>query len=310
MSLVERELFRAALYAHLLRNVGEILTRFKRVGDKEVSQLVLRYIFNKIPARKDEGEDDPVFITTPAPAAATQVERDLQHLGITPSQLSSRDLVQVIEYRFARAAAAMRSTTFKADEPVVLETAASIPLLRYKGITYTDYAQLGKRHPDQLHHVLALGIRYTYLQLVNQGLACDYARDGYVAGAAVEAFASTFNHFFDTYYSAFPDLDPPFDETVMERAVEQVLAMLAATTASTRLLRARVILPAWKDLAALTRLTASPLVTSCVLHKKGTFAFVNHMLPRASATARPKQIFPCDLYEIWLASSLPQPQDA
>jgi hypothetical protein len=344
-SLVERELFRAALFAHLLTNVADILAQCRSkvpIGSKEVSQLVLRYIFNKIPMRKDKSElgdddDDPVFITTSSEAAAAQVARDLQHFGVSPSQLSAADLVQVIEYRFAKAATAMRRTKFKPDEAVVLETAASIPLLRYKGVTYTDHAQLGKRYPEHLHHVLALGIRYGYLQLANQGLACDYGRD-YAADAAVEAFASAFNHFFDTYYSAFPDLEvafgsrgsffaaaaasaasaaadthntkpmllmvnPPFDETVMSLAVEKVLSMLATRNESELQLRVRMILPAWKNLAALEHITASKFVTSRVLHKKGTFAFVNHMLPRATVTSPLKAIFPCDLWEVWLASS-------
>lgn len=336
--LVERELFRAVLFRHLVKNVAEIIMlscagNKKRVGDKEISQLVLRYVFNKIPFRL--GEDDPVFITTPSPQAVAQVERDLAHFGVTPQQLPTQALVQVIEHRFAKAAAAMRTTTFKLDAPVILETAASIPLLRYKGVAYTDYARLGKRHPnpEQLPFVLALGIRYEYLQMANQGLACDYAADGLAPNAATEAFASPFNHYFDDYFSAFPDLEaatfgsrgsffdikadptlpfatqtgiatsllmvnPPFDESVMARAVQQVLLLLehADIQQVQPPLRVRMILPAWRDFVALSRISASKYVTSDTLHKKGTFPFINHM------SASDKHIFPCDLHEVWLQS--------
>lgn len=239
-ALIELEYLREKHYLEIKDLLHRYLPELKI---KDISNILLRYVFNKIPLRK--ATDDPVFVLTEGAKdpAEIQIRRDVgwYKLKINPEQI-----IKIIKDGFHKAKKEIDSTVVK-DAAVKLECKSG--LLLYKEKFIRDCNSLGKLHPELLEYVYALNIRYGYLSLDNHGLARTFEKMGFSPKDNVmECFASVFNHYFDKFCSAFPDLEkpfgslgsffettkfvapmvyvnPPFDETVIHAAIDHVLTI-------------------------------------------------------------------------------------
>lgn len=323
--LVEIELQRQTLYEQCKSQL-RVLLPAEVLSEKELSHLLLRYIFNKIIVRQTH--DDPVFIVTRSPKAEQQLEQDFLYYDLarrSHNDLTSVLLRRTIEEQLAQAKAALAIYN---DEP----PAAGILLLQsetnsilYKSIVYNDVCGLAQRNPQYAHYALALNIRYTYLSLWNQGLARCYQQMNIAPDEAIEAFSSAFNHHCVHYCSAFPDLEsvfgslgsffqqtddtlpkqwillnPPFDSTLIEQAIDHVEHLLHTSKKRYRVL---FTVPAWKDFPAFYRLKSSSFRQSMRYHPKGTLPFIDHMSTKENNTDAPVLIYPCAINEVEWSNS-------
>jgi len=245
-SLIETEFLRAEIWRQLIHNQPRFSFR-KNPGkfrSKENLSLLLRYIFNKIIDLQDQTPSDPVFMTHHSPLAEKQLEADFRYFRIISP--TPQEMVKFLEGQFQKAAEQVKKAVVANDQIV---TGIDKELLEYKGKSYFVGSEIWNKKYCW-HSAIALRIRYDYLQLDTQGLSVPYKNRGFESGADVlEAFASSFNHYFDKYHSAFPDLErcmgslgsfwarnrieepivmvnPPFDVTIIEEVIKKAIKCL------------------------------------------------------------------------------------
>ena len=301
-SIVNRELSRQRLYK---QNIIEWLCReLPQLKYIEVCHLVLRYIFNKNITRKQT--DDPVFIVTRSPLAESQLRKDFNYSKI---KLDSDKIINELEKRISRCANYMVVSTHFKDGNISVENGS----IYYNKKVYSDISGLATKFPTFANYALALNIRYSYLHLLNHGLARQFEIMGFKPQESTEGFASAFNHYFDRFCSAFPDLEkpfgsmgsffdttnwetdvvyvnPPFDETLMNTAMERIYKYLQEDNTHRKFI---FTLPNWDNWPELEALKTSQWTTSLTIYKKGELPFIDYMNNK-------KIIYPCDIAEIVL----------
>lgn len=313
--IVERELLRKRLYEDNI--LGWLVKQLPGLRFKEVYHLLLRYIFNKNITKLPT--DDPVFIVTRSPIAEDQLRKDFiynnkQSYNNTQSY-NTRDkitadcnvIIEELEKRFNKCATQMNDKNIRTDRNVSLTDKGKI---MYGTWLYTDISGLAKKNPEHIGYALALNIRYTYLKLLNHGLARTFDDMGYKPSDATEGFASAFNHYFDRFCSAFPDLErpfgsrgsffdnnewetyevfvnPPFDESLMTCAMNRIYDYLKTAKTKHRFI---FTLPNWDNYPELEALKVSPWTVSSRVYKKGELAFIDYMNNK-------NIIYPCDIAE-------------
>jgi hypothetical protein len=300
--VVERELFRKKLYEDILQ---WLIKQLPKLRYKEVCHLLLRYLFNKNITRQQT--DDPVFIITKSPMAENQLKKDFEYSKITG--IDPNKIIDQIESKFVNSAAQIIDKNIRTDRKVSICKEGIL----YGNKIYTDISGLGSKYPNSISYALALNIRYTYLKLLNHGLARTFDDMGYTPKDSTEGFASAFNHYFDRYCSAFPDLEqhfgsqgsffnnnvwlskevfinPPFDECLMTCTMNKVYEYL---TNSNEYHKFIFTLPNWDNYPELESLKKSKWTTSAIVHKKGELPFIDYMNDK-------KIIYPCDIAEIVL----------
>lgn len=312
-SLIETEFLRAEIWKQLINDQPNFSFRKNpgRFRLKENLSLLLRYVFNKIICLRDRKPSDPVFMTHQSPLAEKQLKEDFKYFRIVSP--TPQEMIQFLEGKFQKAVEQMQKTTIKKDEAVSGKDEES---LEYKGIRYF----VGKEIWDKQycwHAAVALRIRYDYLQLDTQGLSIPYKNLGFVPEANIlEAFASSFNHYFDRYHSAFPDLEqcmgslgsfwaqnrieeptvmvnPPFDVTLIEETIKKAVKCLEIAKQENRKQAWHLTLPAWRDILSFTSLAHHPFCQSFVDIVHGKTMFIDCLTK--------KMIQPCDIFQIILA---------
>lgn len=306
--IVERELLRKRLYnIYILQWMTEKLPTLRY---KEVCHLLLRYIFNKNITKTSD--DDPVFITTKSTIAETQLQKDFKYNKL---DIDCKQVVKELEERILKCSDTIKECDISRDKKVYVADGK----ISYKKRCYTDISNLAKKYPSYSNYALALNIRYTYLHLLNHGLARKFKEMDYSPSEATEGFASAFNHYFDNFCSAFPDLEtpfgsqgsffdnstwktrevfvnPPFDDSLMSCAMERVYKYLETNKEEKTNRKFIFTLPNWKDYPELDRLKTSKWTTNVVIYKKGELPFIDYMKGE-------RTVYPCDIAEITLKSS-------
>lgn len=301
--IVETELLRKKLYE--CKILGLLTEKLPQLRYKEVCHIALRYIFNKnITKQKD---DDPVFITTKSHIAETQLRKDFVYSKI--NSISCDELISELEKAILYCSHSIKHASIKNDRSIILFDG----FIEYGTWKYKDISNLGKRYPSSLKYALALNIRYTYLKLLNHGLARTFDTMGYKSSDSTEGFASAFNHYFDRFCSAFPDLEapfgsmgsffdnnswttdivfvnPPFDECLMTHAIKRVYEYLETTKDDRKFL---FTLPNWENYPELEDLKRSKWTTFSHVYKKGELPFIDYMKDKSI-------VYPCDIAEIVL----------
>ncbi|UJR17302.1 hypothetical protein I4U23_004197 [Adineta vaga] len=209
--LIEAELIRERLYEALLVSVRTWLSdRPSKVrwSDIQISHILLRYIFNK-KATISRPIPDPIFVIGTSSIARRQLYRDLEVMQVS----DGIQLADLIDHELILAALDMCTTQIDMDESVILSPKMGGKLI-YRNRIQNDFSRLAQRYGYEYYNAAyALGIRYSYLRLLNHGLARAYKNETKLSSnypLACECFASAFNHYFDNYYSAFPDLEVCF----------------------------------------------------------------------------------------------------
>ena len=312
-SLIETELLRERIWKHLVENQPRFSFR-KNSGKfqlKENLSLLLRYIFNKIVCLKDQIPSDPVFMTHRSSLAEQQLEADFRYFRIISP--TPQEMIQFLEGKFQEAVKRIEKTIVEKDQVV---TGKENELLEYKKREYFVGQEIwNKKHC--WHAAIALRIRYDYLQLDTQGLAVPYKNRGFEPKTNIlEAFASSFNHYFDKYHSAFPDLEqcmgslgsfwarnrieepivmvnPPFDVTIIEEVINKAIRCLEEAKRENRKQTWHLVFPAWRDISSFTSLAHHPFCQSFVDIVHSKTAFIDCLTK--------KMIQPCDIFQIVLA---------
>jgi len=304
--LVERELYRKEIYEKEFILWSENTLLMKK---KEVSSLLIRYIFNKIITMSDD--DDPVFIKTRSPIAENQLKKDFKYLKI---KISPDEFIHNLEKKFSKSQDDMRRE-FPTDSPVYLAD----DKITYKKTEYKDISSLAKNNPCFTKYALCLNIRYNYLRLENHGLARIYMgkRD-----EGFEAFSSAFNRYFDSFCSCFPDLErpfgsvgsffknqkwnnkkiyvnPPFDESLMSLVMTRITE-ICETFKGCQPIKFVCTFPDWSEFEYLDKFKKTKCVKRINTFEKGTLPFVDYM--RQDKQYDRRQIFPCDIVEIFASS--------
>lgn len=305
--IVERELLRKKLYENnILKWLSAKIPQFK---PKEVSHLLLRYIFNKNITKTSS--DDHVFITTRSPLAELQLTNDFKYSKLT---LDPNDIINELEERIVSCASQIQECNLKHDRDISLSRGK----ITYGRLIYDDISSLAEKYPKYISYAFALNIRYNYLKLLNHGLARTFDKMGYKTSDSTEGFASAFNHYFDRFCSAFPDLErpfgsmgsffdnsnwetyevyvnPPFDEVLMENAFERIYKYLQESKEPHKFY---FTIPNWDTFPALDKLKKSEWTTSVVIHKKGDLPFIDYMNNK-------RIVYPCNIAEVILESLSP-----
>jgi len=313
--IIETELARQCEYEKIRTQVLTLKLQDingRLLGFKENSNLMLRFLFNKIITSSPE--DDPVFPTNRSILAEQQVEQDFKYHKITncePSTLST-----LIDEGFTRTKKMLDTSIIPEDQTIHYDEKNNS--LLYKGKTYSDIAGLAKRFPLYYAQAIALNIRYTYLRLLTHGLANNYSKMGYKSNdPIVEGFASSFNHYFDIYYSAFPDLEicfgsrgsffnceqfaedmimvnPPFDLSICIEAIRKIITCLDIASTQGKKQSFILTLPAWIDVVEFTSLETNKYIAKYEIIPKNKTNFIDHM--------QGLEIQPCSIIQITLNS--------
>jgi hypothetical protein len=314
-SLIEAELLRAEIWKQIIENQPNFSCRTRRNSGKfklkENRSLLLRYVFNKIICLRDQTPSDPVFMTHYSPLAEKQLESDFRYFQILSPP--SREMIQFLESQFQKAAEQMKKSIIRKDEPV---TGKEEGFLEYKGVRYSVDGEIWHKK-DWWNSAIALRIRYDYLHLDTQGLSVPYKNLGFRSDADIlEAFASSFNHYFDRYHSAFPDLEksmgslgsfwarnrfeepiimvnPPFDVMLIEETIKKVIKCLEEAKQENRKQSWHLTLPAWRDVSSFTSLAHHPFCSSFTDIVHGKTLFIDCFTK--------KMIQPCDIFQIVLS---------
>ncbi len=281
---------------------------------KENSNLILRFLFNKIITRRTD--DDPVFLSNPSESAPRQIAEDFKYHQIVNYEASK--LSTLLCDAFAKASQTLASSKISDDDTVVYDETDSYIL--YRGKKYEDIAGLVRNNKSCAAQAVALNIRYTYLRLLTHGLANDYRKMGYSPDdPVVEAFASAFNHFFTRYHSAFPDLEtcfgsrgsffsggdfmeelimvnPPFDISVMTEAIGKVVACLETSSQKGRKQSFMLTIPAWMDVDVFTELEKNKYTEKYMIVPKEKTGFIDCM--------RGIIIQPCNIINVTMSSKI------
>jgi hypothetical protein len=286
--MLERELLREREYKGVLQ---WLMNRTRAPKFKNVRMMVLRYRFNLRPGP----DDDPVFSTTPRTEADRQFMADCQYFHYPA-------VLEEFRARWTRAALAVTAAQVPVDGEVLLQDG----MLTYKGRKLPELSGLGSIHPAA---AFALQLRYTYMQLENQGAARFYTDD---KDSHTEGFASAINHYYHAYCSVFPDLErhfgslgsffdqssfatprvyvnPPFDQTLMGEAFTRVQELLAGGATNTFIFT----VPDWKDFPELAAAEQSCYRQQVTRYPKGTLLFQNHLTG--------EKLYPCDIVEVVMA---------
>lgn len=310
--LIETELYRKKLYDQIRANVTSMKLRCedgRLLNWKENSNLIMRYLFNKIITRQTN--DDPVFIETSSDQAQKQLTEDFAYHHIV-SHNSNYLYTQLNEW-FIKARKSVKNTQISDDDNVIHDQQKNV--LIYKGMEYPDISHLVKQYPSNVNEALALNIRYNYLRLATYGLANDYQSLGFSPDDDVaEAFASAFNHYFHTFYSAFPDLEacfgskgsffetdtvansiiqinPPFDLLLLYCVINKAKKLLQSNKDKQKII---LTLPGWKDVKEFSALRDDPMCRKFEIISKDKTSFINHMTG--------EKIQPCDIISVELAN--------
>jgi hypothetical protein len=325
-TLVEVELRRKTLYEELLDRLKDwkFDCGFRiHLSEKEISHILLRYIFNK-KATTSSPESDPVFVTGTSKLARDQLERDLKNVNLK----GAKDLADLIDNELSNAARKIRNEKFRKDQPVVLSLSTDRQLI-YRHRSQDDFTRLAERYGPQYYNAaFALGLRYSYICLSGHGLARAYEEDTKRSAndpLACEGFASAFNHHFDRYYSAFPDLEaffgsrgcffkinwkqepsdmtyylcPPFDESLMQLCVDHVFNALENHLVS-RPTFVFSIPGRWTNFSALNALKESSWVRELIDYRKGKLRFIDYM----ATNEKDRVIYPTDICVITLSTEI------
>ena len=360
--LIERELLREKIYCRLRADLcGLVIDKMKY---KEVSNVMLRYLFNKIRLMQDDGNSDgenadadPVFCGASNAQLAEMAEAQLAEAQLAEEQVR-RDLrfhhvkepvathfVNALVDGWKNAATVVKDSALELAKHNVELSKHQVELrqtkldaeprmrgriLYYRQRSWFDVQSLAQRNPQYLRAVVALHIRYEYIELKHHGLARKFAQMGLKPNDALECFASAFNHYFHRYCSAFPDLEryfgslgsfwalstqslceketlvfvnPPFDDSLMEAAAKRVTQHIHSACKDSKESREKdaavtgrkwvFTLPNWTDFAALDHLKNSPYLASVKRWPKGTLPFVDHM-------DKQQIVYPCDIVEVML----------
>lgn len=301
--VVNRELLRKSLYENI---INWLLKKIPQLRYKEVCHLLLRYVFNKNITKSKN--DDPIFITTYSTIAEIQMKKDFEYSNI---KYNYKEIVTELEKQFANSSLQIIDDNIKPDGKITLSNKGIV----YNGVIYQDISNLAEKYPNCINYALALNIRYTYLKLLNHGLARNFKTIGYGADDATEGFASAFNHYFNNFHSAFPDLEkpfgsrgsffdndkwitrdvfvnPPFDESLMTYAMNSIYKYIEKNNECHRFI---FTLPNWNNYPELDKLKSSS--TSVKVYKKGELPFIDYMNNQ-------KIIYPCDIAEIILETNI------
>lgn len=332
-SIIERELVRMKLYNTILEWLKKWLqpylknqaTNKEKWTDKNINQMLLRYVLNKIITRTND--DDPIFVYKPSPLVEEQLKRDSEFTGI---KFNHTELMTQLDNLFKKAYDDLQVTTIPTDESVLIDNG----YLVYKGHRYEDWSKLGELNPKYVSYAVALNIRYTYIHLENHNLAREYEKMGFKKDDACEAFASAFNHYFNSYCSAFPDLEkpfgsigsffnqtintwnkyiifvnPPFDEILMDTVFQKVIEFLEEANnsrISSPINNDGVLLPNdhhyiitvpnWTDWKGLNNFKDNDWTYMTAIYMKGELPFINYM------EKVPRIIAPVDIAELFCKS--------
>ena len=209
-----------------------------QTSPKYIHKLLLRYLMIKWSHRNSS--DDVLFVHRSIPDAVQLIQHELEYLKIRNASLKGIDIAR------------------KLDEYLHFAYKEYVQLAQLSAPSSTDTSSDSK--------LVAIDIRYSYLQLSTLGLRMKYEHMGYLPTDPVcEAFASTFNHYFDVWCSAFPDLEcqsfftlsastlssdiqmlvvnPPFDVMLMNKMFTHLYQLYLQLPHLTFF----VVLPNWKE---------------------------------------------------------------
>jgi hypothetical protein len=323
--LVETELVRERLYKQLIISIKSWLFHHQAHAswsDKEISHLLLRYIFIK-KATRSRPVPDPVFVIGTCLTARHQIYRDFEFKQMN----GATQLAELIDHQLVLAALDMCTTDIGMDEPVRLSLDTHRQLI-YRDRVQKDFSRLAQRYgSDYYNAAFALGLRYSYMRLTGHGLAREYENETQLSPSyplVCECFASAFNHYFDRYYSAFPDLEaffgsrgcffkanwqqepsgmtyyvcPPFDECLTQLCVDRVFYVLRHQLVS-RALFIFTLPGSWTDFKALDQLKNSPWTKKITDYPQGQLPFIDYMAKKGCQI-----IYPTDICEVLLTNSI------
>ena len=192
-------------------------------------------------------------------------------------------------------------------------------IITYKDIYFKDIGNLANIYPDKLDYIVALHIRYNYLQLNTHGLANDYKNLGYSPKDNVsEGFSSVFNKYFDIFYTAFPDLEtslgskgsffstnrfdtevilcnPIFDVIFIKAMLSHIFKILDYNSENKISQTFILTIPGWKDFKEIMELKKNKYTKRFTVIPKKKTNFIDHY--------NEKRIKPCDIFEIELKSN-------
>ena len=331
MSVVEKELYREALYNHLLKCLDIFCVSLGvhwNSKPNELHHLLLRYLLIKKANFPPHNTSlDPVFMTHRSENAIQQIVKDIRfkNKSSEPEVLGQR-IAEFIEKRLERCAKKMQETKFHQDSPITLNG----NFLNYRVIS----RRLTGRHtfPEQQRpQIFALLVRNEYMHLENHGLARQYEKELTISASDrnLECFSNIFNRSLSLFCTCFPDLEkasgslgsffdldlkkfpdmnfqinPPFDETIMKLCAEKVISHLKQNEASiTQNQQFIFTFPDWKDSEAINLLRVnSHFIKEIKQFKKGELGFIDYN--KKNSKQEFNIIYPCNIIEIVYANSM------
>lgn len=319
---IELEFLREELYTLLLNKIHIYLKSFvndKNFTDKETSNILLRYFFNRNITR--DKNDDSIFITSKKcdNIAKKQIIKDLKYYKIKDCEKASNN----IEYWWEEMSKIFndlkKEITFSEKKFMYKRKNREIKL------KYGDF-EINMNQRDSLQYasninkissfdyyvLYILNMRYSYIKLNTHGLSRDFYKMGYNKYDDVtEGFASHFNHYFNKWCSAFKEekqlgslgsffemkefttrtvyVNPPFDQTLMEYAIDHVINILKENKKKYEFI---FTYPDWDDFHGLEILKKNKHYKKSIKYRKGELYFIDYM--------KNKMVYPCDIIEIYL----------
>jgi hypothetical protein len=303
-TIIETELVRAKLWSELREKIISLkLFGMRLLTYKENSNLILRYLFNKIITKKIS--DDPVFIISKSLLAENQLILDLKYFKINNNPIN---IINIIEQHLTNSFNTLKTISIKEDQKVEEKNG-----IIYYGIH--EYPNNLKCDSYLLPYAFALHLRYNYINLSTHGLANNYFKQGFnPSDNIIEGFASSFNHYFNRYHSAFPDLEkvfgssgsffdcdkfqadivvcnPPFDISVMNSMINKIKNILERQSN----IKFILTFPYWTDYQEMIDLQNYKHTKSFKIIKKKETEFIDYISK--------KIIQPCDIVEVIVSNN-------
>jgi len=238
-----------------------------RLDEESIDKCLCRYLLVKLTCRKST--DDVLFIPRAEPECLMMLQRDL--LYQQSPHVDAMSIQQTLDW-FLQDALEM-VTSFAHEEPETTEEKEA-----------------------------QIALRYSYFQLRSLGLRIDYKNILKLKPQdALEAFASTYNHYFEEWCSPFPDIErpsffsltttpdlvmmnPPFDVVFCEKVIRKTRELFAQNPHTTFML----VLPKWKRWKAVHQFSKECYEVQT--YPKQSFTFLNQ---------DGEQVHACDIVMYW-----------
>lgn len=304
-NLIDKEIIRSKCWNKLEHSLLSLKLRDNKglLKFRDIHRMLVRYLMIQIIERTPD--DDPVFIIKPNDIAVKQLRDDFAYMKIIGTHEKFLDTLyhEFIKYKICL-------DNFHDKNPSIPTLDKTTRIIRYNDkhwkIPFTV-------DDDKLSYVVALLIRYDYLDINSYELCNDYTSTQLKPNDSVgEFFASPFNHYFDYYFSAFPDLEiplgsngsiwnltkipehlsvcfinPPFDASIIRVLLNKINSWMSLASNNITIY---LTIPYWSDMEEIANMSDNTYYKSeRIIHKRET-RFIDHKTKNV--------IQPCDILKV------------